>query len=69
MKKYFSPMSAYRKRYHTQNVNIRLLDEWRNKLDNNLFVEALVDLLKVSDCIAHDLMKVKLVAYRIKNET
>ena len=66
MEKYFSPMLAYKKRYSTQHVPIRLLDEWRNKLDNNLFVEVLVDLSKASDGIAHDLNKAKMVAYGIK---
>lgn len=69
MEKHFSSMSTYRKRHSTQRVHIRLLDEWRNKLDNNLFVEALADFSNISGCIAHDIMKAKLAAYRIKNET
>ena len=69
--KYFSPfISAYRKSYSTQQVIIRLLEEWREKLDRNLIVGAvLMDLSKTFDCIPHDLIISKLAAYGFKRET
>ena len=39
MDKYLSPfISAYRQNYSTQYVLIRLLEEWRQGLDNNFVV-------------------------------
>ena len=49
----FSPsLSAYRKSFSTEHVLIRLLEDWRNKLDNNnVVVAVLTDLSKTFDCI------------------
>ena len=39
MNKYVSPfISAYRQNYSTQHVLVRLLEEWREGLDNNFVV-------------------------------
>ena len=69
--KYLSPfISAYRKNYSTQQVLIRLLEEWREKFDENFIVGAvLLDLSKAFDCIPHDSIIAKLAAYRIETET
>ena len=69
--KYFSPfISAYRKSYSTQQVLIRLFEEWRGKLDNNFIVSAvLMEPSKTFDRIPHDLIIAKLAAYGIERET
>ena len=64
----FSPfLSAYRENYSTQNVLIRLVEEWKKYLDNNEVVGeewegVLMDLSNVFDCIIHDLLIAKLSA-------
>ena len=57
-------VSAYAKNCSTQDVITRLVEEWREHLDENLVVGAvLTDLSKAFDCIAHDLLIAKLAAY------
>ena len=59
-------LSAYLKNYNTQHVLLRLLEEWREHLDNNKTVGGiLMDLSKAFDCIPHNLLLAKLVAYGI----
>ena len=70
MKQNFSPfLSAYRKSFSTEHVLIRLLEDWRNKLDNNAVGAILTDLSKAFDCIAHDLLSAKLDAYVFNRDT
>ena len=56
--KYLSPfISAYRKGYSTQHVLTRLVEEWRERLDNNYIVGTiLMDFSKAFNCISHDLI-------------
>ena len=57
-------IAAYRKAYSTQHVLIKLVEEWKSKLDNNLLVgSVLMDLSKAFDSIPHDLIIAKLHAY------
>ena len=69
--KYFSLfMATYKKSYSTQQVLIRLLEEWREKLDKNFAEGAvLMNLSKAFDCIPHNLIIAKLSAYRIERKT
>ena len=62
---HFSPfISAYRTNYNSQHAIIRLLEEWRKKLDDNFVVGAvLTDLSKAFDCIPHDLLIANVAAY------
>ena len=65
MENSLSPMvSAYRKKYSSQHVITRLVEEWREHLDENFVVGAvLTDLYKAFNCIGHDLLIAKLEAY------
>ena len=57
-------IAAYRERFGTHHVLIRLIEDWRLKLDNDQIVGAvLMDLSKAFDCIPHDLLIAKLSAY------
>ena len=68
MNKYISPyVSAYRKGYNSQHVLIRLLEEWRQHLDNNKVVGGVfMDISKAFGCVLHDLLITELVAYSVE---
>ena len=57
-------ISAYRKNYSSNHVLIRLIENWKQSLDNRKVVGAvLMDLSKAFDCIPHDLLIAKMHAY------
>ena len=63
-------LSTYRASYSTQNVLLRLIEEWKTNLDNNYAVGAvLIDLPKAFDCIPHDLLIAKLAPYGFEEKT
>ena len=63
-------IAAYRKKYSTNNVLIRLIENWKLHLDNKKFVGAvLMDLSKAVDCVPHDLLIAKMHAYGFDFDT
>ena len=64
-----SILSAYRKKFSSQNLLISLIKERRKNLDNNFVVGAvLTDLSKAFSCIPHNLLIAKLSAYNSVDE-
>ena len=59
-------LSAYKRGYSCEAVLLRLIEVWRNALDNKCVVGAVsMDLSKAFDMIPHDLLLAKLAAYGV----
>ena len=62
-------LSAYTKHFSTQHFVLRIVENWKLHLDNNIIVGAiLMDLSKAFDCLPHELIIAKLAAYGLGKE-
>ena len=63
-------ISAYRQGYSCHHVLLKLTESWRQHLDNNKIVGAvLMDLSKAFDCLPHELLIAKMSAYGFDKDT
>ena len=59
-------LSAFRPGYGCQSTLLRIIEDWKQALDENKYVAAiLMDLSKAFDCLPHDLLLLKLKAYGV----
>ena len=71
MEKFLSPsLNGYRKSYNTQTALLKLVEIWKNSLDQKGFAGGvLMDLSKAFDTINHELLIAKLYSYGIHKES
>ena len=57
-------LCGFREGYSTKHALIRMIEKWKEALDNSSIVGTiLMDLSKAYDCLPHDLLVAKLAAY------
>ncbi|KAK3099036.1 hypothetical protein FSP39_025464 [Pinctada imbricata] len=63
-------LCAFRKGYGCQTTLLRLIEDWKMALDQNMYVAAiLMDLLKAFDCLPHNVLLRKLEAYGLSGDS
>ena len=63
---FFFYLSAYRQGQSTQQLLVPLIEEWWKRLNNNIYVGAVImNWSRAFDCIFHDLVIAKLAAYSL----
>ena len=63
-------ITAYRKGHSCHHVLLSLTEEWREFLDKNMYVGAVImDLSKAFDCLPHELLIAKLNAYGMSKKS
>ena len=63
-------LCAFRKGHGCQTVLLRILEDWREALDKNLYTAAiLMDLSKAFDCLPHNILLEKLSAYGLSTKS
>jgi retron-type reverse transcriptase len=63
----FNPyLSAFRPGYGCNTALLKVIEDWKKAVNNNLYVAAvLMDLSKAFDCLPHDLLLLKLKVYSL----